>query len=287
MKAKSFLLLISLILFGKTSAQIQIAYAMDDPSLLITHKDISKYQVLDTSFLQVTYNLSFIPDTLNRSNILEDELTLQIGRNISKCFSKTVLETDSACAAEEKAGKELSMNDEGAQGYEIFKYNSGKDLRVTNRLPYSDLIYEYSEEIPSIKWIMLPDTCELQGYKCQKAEAFFKGRKYLAWFTFEIPVMNGPWKLGGLPGLILNVSDSDNQYRFECIGLIKAMEPIKLYSWKPKRITLAQWNKLESTIHRRAGDYVSSNNVRVLIFENGKVKPVPTDWQEPFNSIER
>lgn len=56
-------------------------------------------------------------------------------------------------------------------------------------------------------------------YTCVKATAKFRGRTYEAWFASDIPIFNGPWKFGGLPGLILSLTDSKNEYHFECIGI--------------------------------------------------------------------
>ena len=51
------------------------------------------------------------------------------------------------------------------------------------------------------------------------AEAEFRGRVWRAWFTYEIPMPYGPWKLGGLPGLILKAEDADSLFVFEMAGI--------------------------------------------------------------------
>lgn len=51
------------------------------------------------------------------------------------------------------------------------------------------------------------------------AIAKFKGRTWIAWYTEDIPIDNGPWKLSGLPGLILKAHDSENDYGFTAVGL--------------------------------------------------------------------
>lgn len=64
--------------------------------------------------------------------------------------------------------------------------------------------YQIKERLPELKWqIHWQDTKKISGFYCHKATADFRGRHYTAWFTRAIPVSFGPWKLGGLPGLIL------------------------------------------------------------------------------------
>lgn len=55
-----------------------------------------------------------------------------------------------------------------------------------------------------------------------KATCRFRGRDYEAWYTPEIPRSEGPWKLQGLPGLILKASDNRQHYTFVCTGIEKA-----------------------------------------------------------------
>ncbi len=52
------------------------------------------------------------------------------------------------------------------------------------------------------------------GFKVQKATGAFAGRNYIAWFAPELPFSDGPYKFSGLPGLILEISDLQNQYHF-------------------------------------------------------------------------
>lgn len=61
----------------------------------------------------------------------------------------------------------------------------------------------------------MPETTKIGAYKVQKAETDFSGRKWTAWFTQDIPVMDGPYKFSGLPGLIVKVEDAKGDYSFD------------------------------------------------------------------------
>ncbi|HIR32843.1 MAG TPA: GLPGLI family protein, partial [Candidatus Coprenecus merdigallinarum] len=59
------------------------------------------------------------------------------------------------------------------------------------------------------------------GYNCQRATGTFRGREWQVWFTYDIPYNYGPWKLGGLPGLILKAEDSSGTFVWEAVSLIR------------------------------------------------------------------
>jgi GLPGLI family protein len=89
----------------------------------------------------------------------------------------------------------------------------------------------YEENIDLQQWEILEDTLTVCENLCQKATCTFRGRKYVAWFTMNIPISNGPWKFGGLPGLILKIYDTDNIYVFECVGIEYHKEKYIIRKW--------------------------------------------------------
>lgn len=64
-------------------------------------------------------------------------------------------------------------------------------------------------------WKILPQTKTINSFKVQKATTDYGGRKWTAWFSPDIPVQEGPYIFKGLPGLIIEISDEDNDYVFE------------------------------------------------------------------------
>src|SRR5690606_14558792 len=68
----------------------------------------------------------------------------------------------------------------------------------------------YSE----FQWNITQETKEVSGYTCIKATAKYRGRTWEVWFTPDIAVSSGPWKLHGLPGLILEAYDITKKYTY-------------------------------------------------------------------------
>ena len=59
------------------------------------------------------------------------------------------------------------------------------------------------------------------GYPCHKAITTFRGRTWTVWYTLDLSYSDGPWKFCGLPGLVLYAYDSEDKFRFNCIGIEK------------------------------------------------------------------
>ncbi|CAK7051737.1 GLPGLI family protein [Petrimonas sulfuriphila] len=101
----------------------------------------------------------------------------------------------------------------------IYKNRSEQKIVITD--DYSDTFFRLQEQPVLHEWIITDDTLTLLNYVCQKGVTEFRGRTYSVWFTTDIPINDGPWKLYGLPGLILKVEDSEKIFCFEAIGLNK------------------------------------------------------------------
>lgn len=75
--------------------------------------------------------------------------------------------------------------------------------------------YITAEKIPDINWEITDETKQIENLTCQKANGTFRGRDYTVWFTKEVPVSYGHWKLQGLPGLILEAYDTNKEIIFQ------------------------------------------------------------------------
>lgn len=94
---------------------------------------------------------------------------------------------------------------------------------------YFDRKYPRVIENVSFNWNLKAnsDTIIL-GYKCQKAYTKYAGRDYVAWYTTDIPISDGPHKFQGLPGLIVKIHDLKKHHHFELIKVETArnVQPI-------------------------------------------------------------
>ena len=145
-------------------------------------------------------------------------MTLQIGEGISKFCSYKNLLIDSLLTSVDQ--KEVAAH--------VGRYIGGEPFSVFKNFPagkctFIDKIstdwFKFEEEPFVQDWKLTEGDTTILGYSCQRAECDFRGRHYTAWYTSGIPMPNGPWKLGGLPGLIMKASDNGNQYSFMLVGM--------------------------------------------------------------------
>lgn len=115
----------------------------------------------------------------------------------------------------------------------------------------------YTEPHAEIEWQLSDSTKNILGYECVMAQTDYHGRHWTAWFAPDIPIHDGPWKLCGLPGLILEASDTTGQHSFTATGIEKSnMEMFPIYEPskydKMKRIDML---KAYASYRKNAGTY--------------------------------
>ena len=175
---------------------------------------------LEPALISVIYERRMEYDTLNRNNKVRiNTLTLKAGKNHSAFYDARLKWIDSM---------EYINDDYIHSLYEGVKYYSTKgalhQIKLFKNYPEGkirihdafDLCrWHIDEDIEKPEWNIIADsTTNILGYECMLAVARFRGREWHAWFSPEIPFPDGPWKLWGLPGLILKAYDSNQDYIF-------------------------------------------------------------------------
>ena len=92
--------------------------------------------------------------------------------------------------------------------------------------------YEGYEPTPDIAWTLTDDTLTVNDYLCQQATATFRGVEWRVWYTEEIPSSAGPWRLRGLPGLIIKAESE--AHTFCLAGLRMEASPITAPEQNPE-----------------------------------------------------
>lgn len=114
---------------------------------------------------------------------------------------------------------ESAMNSVAYQTF-LYIFRSIPDNQMTVYDKAGSLEYGvYTEPLGEIQWEISDSTKTVLGYNCVMATANYHGRDWTAWFTTDIPLPEGPWKLTGLPGLILEANESTGQHSFVATGL--------------------------------------------------------------------
>lgn len=193
---------------------------------------IDKATPVDTARYKVTYSLKykFHPDQRDAYN---DTRIVQIGKHSVKDYSDKINYFDSLATEQVTRGAESYSNVSGNPWpLEIIRPIRGNKADLKYRLSWF-AFFVYSDSVPSLEWNFSDEeTDSIMGYDCRKATVEFAGRSYTAWFTPEIPLPFGPYKFGGLPGLILKLEDAERQYIWEAVGFERDNTPIMEYTYR-------------------------------------------------------
>ena len=174
-----------------------------------------------------------------------DTYTFRCGKNVSQYFSQPALQSDKMLANDDPALFIISNERIKALGTPEYakKYPlSTGDNDIIYRNFEEGVLKTYSrvfgskylivEDITIPDWTMYEDsTITVLGMECKKATTNFRGRYWEVWYTEDIPISQGPWKLCGLPGMILK-ANSPKFMLIEATGIKnKNLEPVTFYNY--------------------------------------------------------
>ncbi len=180
------------------------------------------------AYIEVSYT-AYSPSLKDGKSVMKNQYILLANNNVSKFYSPNTEYIDSLNSTPEGTAKYQEMTRSAYLGgkikelprrdgsYYITKSFDDKSLHCydANGL---DKFY-YMETPEEWNWDIKETTKEIFGYECIEATTDFHGRRWTVWFTPEIPILNGPWKFDGLPGLILEAVAEGDQYKFIASGI--------------------------------------------------------------------
>lgn len=199
-------------------------------------------QPIEKMQLRVQYDVDWHHDLKHPEKVKHDKMYTEIGQTV--CHSYIEREWND----EVKFNKSFEENGErGTNAFGALYSNIGEVFvgypKGKNTVIYSlDVLnaYKYEEDTPKLEWIITSEKLDTLDYHCTMATCTYAGRQYRAWFTEDIPVSYGPWKLGGLPGLIIKAETVDGDYRFVLTGIEKTTEAREICLWKRDFISKAK-----------------------------------------------
>lgn len=184
-----------------------------------------KHKALITSILLWIY---FLANSQNKSGLIVYDITypndnVNVKAVESRLFFNDSLSIGISYSTNFVVQKNIGINKLNEGLGVAFKYGDEKGEliyrnfnteKITLRFPKSAALDEYTVDDNWIKidWKIKDEMVTIGKFKCKKAIGDFRGRTYIAWFTEEIVLPYGPFKLCGLPGLILEAEDSEKMF---------------------------------------------------------------------------
>lgn len=171
---------------------------------------------------QIIYRMNFKADsTIN--NKTNDILALYIGDNISIFQNEKKYQIDSIIASQPYF-QNTSSKPLFKVNHVIFKDNDKSEITFSEVI--ENVRFGYKEKNTLMKWKITSEKKNILMYECYKAETNFGGCRFIAWYTRDIPINDGPYKFSGLPGLILEVYDDKDNFHYELLAILKKRQDI-------------------------------------------------------------
>jgi GLPGLI family protein len=136
--------------------------------------------------------------------------------NDYESFYKELTKENSKQTKEESTTSFFNVNYEARES----TYTNLKTRKIISQALVFTKAYVVEEDLARIQWQIFNEFQKVGKYNCQKAVGRFRGRTYEVWFTSEIPLNFGPWKLNGLPGLVLKVTESKGKILFDAVKIV-------------------------------------------------------------------
>ncbi len=170
------------------------------------------------------YYIAAFKNYTDQTNPITEERVLEIGNHHTAFYGRWQRRREEIVDSLDKANGSIQE-----MLRLISKYPTPRSLyAVYNNYPIqgkrtiTDKIFKsfyYEENITPISWTILPRDTTILDIPCRFATCIYGNRKWTACFASSIPVQAGPWKLQGLPGLILYARDDSGIFSFECIEI--------------------------------------------------------------------
>lgn len=170
----------------------------------------SAQEVIDTAQFVAIYDYECRTQNDEGQDITDRmQLAVQVGRTVVKSMPRSAYMKTNESAEEEDV---IMAEHHEAVMHMPTVWTGYPEGQTTVREFIFPHDYEGSEPTPDIAWTLTDDTLTVSGYLCQQATATHRGVEWRVWYTEEIPSSAGPWRLRGLPGLIVRAESEAHTF---------------------------------------------------------------------------
>lgn len=230
-------------------------------------------QNIDPAIAKVFYTLKHKQDTSNKDSVYMENMVLLVAKNAS-CFSsldrvsqaekvkRSITEQEKNWAGPGLPRTKMPTELRKISTEEIFQFPEERKMVIKE---YLMINYLYEDTLETINWNLNAEVKVFGAINCQKATTNFRGRDWVAWFATELPLETGPWKLHGLPGLIIEAYDSKKEVQFLFSGFEALMgsqnqppEDLITLPKKAVRVNLKEINKLKEGMYSNPSGFFTA-----------------------------
>ena len=208
---------------------------------------ISLGQVTYTFNSEYIYKMTYNPDTSDRARVKEEYMELLVCDTASLFRSVKSGSADSVKQHHHREGIPMRPFREAPSllSYTIIK-KQDKISYIDYQPEYNPNVIYYIEKPDDFMWEIQSATDTQLGFSCQSAQINYGGRTWTAWFTPDIPLMDGPYKFGYLPGLIVKLTSSDSLWNFSLVSNRSVKREVSINKYperKKEQLTRAGFHK--------------------------------------------
>ncbi len=177
-------------------------------SLALTIGAQAQTETIDTAQFVAVYDYECMTQDAEGQGVTDKmQVVVQVGRTVTKSMPRSVYRQ-----RDESEEADVMADYQEAYLHMPTVWTGYPEGQATVREFIFPHEFEGSEPTPDISWTLSDDTLTVSGYLCQQATATYRGVEWHVWYTEEVPSSAGPWRLRGLPGLIVKAESEAHTF---------------------------------------------------------------------------
>ncbi|WP_297932239.1 GLPGLI family protein [uncultured Alistipes sp.] len=248
---------------------------LNDGELQYLGLSLLRADTIDTVRHTVEYGFSY-PDRDE-----PDPMLLEIGDSLTAFYSRRAMADDSLYTATLRQNRPRRVQTT-APGWRLYGRIGSRSVEQVHRIPFHEETVTVGETLP-LEWRIDTLRQTVLGFVCYRATTRYGGREWQAWFAPEIPIPAGPWKLRGLPGLILCAQDAEGLFSFRCRSIATAKRPLLRYAWRTRPMRREEWLAFERRMHETPHALFGSHTLIISLKKHGRQDE---RWQVAYRPLE-